>query len=84
MTQSGCAVAPLTSFIIPLSQTNKFDINLADTIIITHITQNITNLIHSFIVSSFSDVMILYAQKNATATQTAINTLTKYDIMLII
>jgi hypothetical protein len=55
------------SFVIIQSvHTRAFAINLADTIIIIHNIPNITSLIPSFIVSSFSDVIILYHPINAT------------------
>jgi hypothetical protein len=47
-----------SDIIHPSSHTNQFAINLADTIIIIHITQKATNLIHFFIDSSLSDVII--------------------------
>jgi hypothetical protein len=59
--------------IIPPSQTSEDAINCADTIIIIHKTPKITNLIHHFMSSSLSDVIILYPQKKATAIHTTIN-----------
>ena len=47
--------------------------NLAETMIMIHIIPNTTNLIHSFIVFSSSDVIILYHPMNATAIHTTIN-----------
>jgi hypothetical protein len=45
--------------IIPLSQTKDVARNLAETMIIIHNTPKATNLIHSFNVSSLSDIIIL-------------------------
>jgi hypothetical protein len=62
-----------SSLIIPFSQTKDEAKKPADTIIIIHTIQNITNLIHSFILSSLSDVIILYHPINATAIHITIN-----------
>jgi hypothetical protein len=66
--------------IIPLFQTKEFAINLAETIIIIQIIQNITNLIPSFKFSSFSEVIILYHPKNAIAIQTTMKKSITYHI----
>jgi len=61
-----------SAVIIPLSPTKLSAKNLAETMIIIHIIPNITSLIHSFIVFSSSDVIILYHPMNATAIHTTI------------
>ena len=64
------------------SPSNQDARNLADTIIIIHIIPNITNLTHSFIVSSLSDVIILYHPRKATRIQTTINISIIYPTIL--
>jgi alpha-mannosidase len=60
--------------ITQLSPTNLSAINLAETIIITQIIQNTTNLIQSFTDSSLLEVIILYHHTKAIAIHITIKT----------
>jgi hypothetical protein len=73
-------VAPTNS--VFNNHSNQEAKNLADTIIMIHIIPNISNLTHSFIVSSLSDVIILYHPRKATSIQTTINISIIYPTIL--
>jgi hypothetical protein len=71
---------PISVLIIPPSQTNPSAKKLADIIIIIHNIPNMTNLIHSFILSSEFEVIILYPPKKAIAIHITINISIAYQM----